>query len=119
MRRTRRSTCIPDTTRVRSNTVKGDAAGAKWDASFYENLTNQPGAQAWPIANATYILMHKQQDKPEQASTVLKFFEWAYKNGDKLASDLDYVPMPDTVVGLIHEEWKTVKGKDGKPAFTN
>ena len=71
------------------DTVKAAAAGAKWDASFYENLTNQPGAQAWPIANATYILMHKQQDKPEQASTVLKFFEWAYKNGDKNAADLD------------------------------
>ena len=48
---------------------------------------------------------------------MLKFFDWAYKNGDKLASDLDYVPLPDAVVGLIHEEWKQVKGKDGKPVL--
>ncbi|GMA76122.1 hypothetical protein GCM10025880_25390 [Methylorubrum aminovorans] len=48
---------------------------------------------------------------------MLKFFDWAYKNGDKLASELDYVPLPDNVVGLIHEEWKAVKGKDGKPVF--
>ncbi len=48
---------------------------------------------------------------------MLKFFDWAYKNGDKLATELDYVPLPDNVVGLIHEEWKTIKGKDGKPVF--
>jgi phosphate transport system substrate-binding protein len=48
---------------------------------------------------------------------VLKFFDWAYKNGDKLATDLDYVPLPDNVVELIHQEWKDVKGKDGKPVL--
>ncbi|MEJ2801818.1 phosphate ABC transporter substrate-binding protein PstS [Comamonadaceae bacterium PP-2] len=96
------------------DTVKAAAAGAKWDASFYENLTNQPGAQAWPIANATYILMHKQQDKPEQAATVLKFFEWAYKNGDKNAADLDYVPMPDSVKNAIYKSWGDIKSTSGQ-----
>ena len=54
---------------------------------------------------------------PAKAADTLKFFDWAYKNGDKLASDLDYVPLTDNVVALIHEEWKNVKGKDGKPVF--
>ena len=48
---------------------------------------------------------------------MLKFFDWAYKNGDKLAVDLDYVPLPDNVVALVHSEWKEIKGKDGKPVF--
>ena len=55
----------------------------------------QPGKRRWPIAGATFILMHKVQDKPENAKEVLKFFDWAYTNGDKMAEELDYVPMPD------------------------
>ena len=64
-------------------------------------LTNQPGKESWPITGATFILMHKAQDKPAQAATTLKFFDWAYKNGDKTADDLDYVPMPDRVKDTI------------------
>lgn len=96
-------------------TVKASAAGAKWDASFYQNLTNQPGAQAWPISTATYILMHKQQDKPEQAATALKFFEWAYKNGDAEAAALDYVPMPQNVKDAIFKSWGEIKSTSGQP----
>lgn len=84
---------------------KAAAAGADWNKSFYQILTNQPGAQAWPITGATFILMHKQQDKPAEAATVLKFFDWAYANGDKTAESLDYVPMPDSVVAQIHKLW--------------
>ena len=68
---------------------KAAAAGAEWSKSFYQVLTNQPGAQSWPITGATFILMQKSQDKPAQGSATLKFFDWAYKNGDKTADDLD------------------------------
>ena len=91
---------------------KAAAAGADWGKSFYQILTNQPGAQSWPITGATFILMHKVQDKPAQAATVLKFFDWAYKNGDKTAEDLDYVPMPAAVKAQIEKLWNT-ELKDG------
>ena len=84
---------------------KAAAAGADWSKSYYQILTNQPGAKSWPITGATFILMHKQQDKPEQAAAALKFFDWAYKDGDKTASDLDYVPMPDNVKQQVRKLW--------------
>jgi phosphate transport system substrate-binding protein len=95
------------------------AASADWKSApgFGIALTNQAGDEAWPITAATFILVHKDAADPTKSADVLKFFDWAYKNGDKLASELDYVPLPDNVVGLIHEEWKQVKGKDGKPVL--
>ncbi|HEX7890399.1 MAG TPA: phosphate ABC transporter substrate-binding protein PstS [Ramlibacter sp.] len=81
------------------------AAGADWSKSFYQILTDQPGAQAWPITGATFILMHKSQDKPGQAAAALKFFDWAYKNGDPTADDLDYVPMPAAVKQQVDKLW--------------
>jgi phosphate transport system substrate-binding protein len=81
------------------------AAGADWSKTFYQILTQQPGAQAWPITGATFILMHKAQDKPQQAAATLKFFDWAYKNGDKTADDLDYVPMPPAVKAQVEKLW--------------
>lgn len=99
---------------------KAAAAGADWSKSaFYEILTNQPGKAAWPISGATFILLHKVQDKPAQAVEALKFFDWAYKNGDQLAADLDYVPMPDSVVKLISTAWTAnVKDGSGKAIWT-
>ncbi|CAN7472253.1 phosphate ABC transporter substrate-binding protein PstS [Variovorax sp. LjRoot84] len=94
---------------------KAAAAGADWSKTFYQVLTNQPGKDAWPITGATFILMHKTQDKPAQATTTLKFFDWAYKNGDKTAGDLDYVPMPDKVKGVIATAWGEIKDASGKP----
>ncbi|VTU35878.1 Phosphate-binding protein PstS precursor [Variovorax sp. PBS-H4] len=94
---------------------KAAAAGADWSKTFYQVLTNQPGEQSWPITGATFILMHKTQDKPAQATTTLKFFDWAYKNGDKTAGDLDYVPMPDKVKGIIATAWGEIKDASGKP----
>ena len=91
---------------------KAAAAGAEWSKSYYHILTNQPGAQSWPITGATFILMHKQQDKPEQAAATLKFFEWAYKNGDQTAAALDYVPMPDSVKAQVMKLW-AAEIKDG------
>ncbi len=93
---------------------KAAAAGAEWSKTFYQVLTNQPGKDSWPITGATFILMHKAQDKPAQAASTLKFFDWAYKNGDKTADDLDYVPMPNSVKTAITEEWLEVKDTSGK-----
>ncbi len=94
---------------------KAAAAGADWSKSFYQILTNQPGKASWPITGATFILMHKSQDKPQQASATLKFFDWAYQTGDKTAADLDYVPMPDSVKGVIVKSWGEIKDGAGKP----
>ena len=93
---------------------KAAAAGADWAKSFYQILTEQPGKDAWPITGATFILMQKVQDKPAQASAVLKFFEWAYKSGDKTADDLDYVPMPVAVKASIEKSWAEIKDSSGK-----
>src|SRR5438105_12198071 len=84
---------------------KAAAAGADWSKSFYQILTNQPGNDSWPITGATFILMHKAQDKPAQGAQVLKFFDWAYRNADKTAEDLDYVPMPASVKQQIEKLW--------------
>jgi phosphate transport system substrate-binding protein len=93
---------------------KAAAAGADWAKSFYQILTNQPGKDAWPITGATFILMHKVQDKPAQAASSLKFFDWAYKGGDKTADDLDYVPMPESVKAAVHKAWGDIKDASGK-----
>jgi len=94
---------------------KAAADGADWNKSFYQILTNQNGKDAWPITGATFILMHKVQDKPAHASSTLKFFDWAYKNGDKTADDLDYVPMPASVKDVIRKSWANIKDGAGKP----
>ncbi|MFZ2295378.1 MAG: phosphate ABC transporter substrate-binding protein PstS [Polaromonas sp.] len=93
---------------------KAAAAGADWSKSFYQILTEQPGKDAWPITGATFILMQKTQDKPAQAAASLKFFEWAYKNGDKTADDLDYVPMPANVKAIVEKSWGVIKDASGK-----
>ena len=101
-------------------TFKAAAAGADWNKSnFGEILTNQAGKDAWPITGATFILMHKVQDKPAQAAEVLKFFEWSYKNGGKMAEDLDYVALPDSLIKLIHTSWSGIKDGAGKPVYSS
>jgi phosphate transport system substrate-binding protein len=97
------------------DSFKAAAAGADWAKSFYQILTNQPGKDAWPISGATFILMHTKQDKPANATEVLKFFSWAYVNGDKTAADLDYVPMPKPVIAAIEKAWGEIKDASGKP----
>jgi len=100
-------------------TFKAAAVGADWTKSaFYEILTNQPGKDAWPITGATFILVPKVSDKPAQTLESLKFFDWAYKNGAKLASDLEYVPLPEALVKLIHASWSNIKDATGKPVWT-
>lgn len=96
------------------------AAGADWanTPGFGVVLTDQGGKGSWPITGASFILMHKTQADPAKAAEVLKFFDWSFKNGDKMASELDYVAMPDQVVKLIHDAWKTqLKGANGQPVW--
>ena len=93
---------------------KAAAGAADWSKSFYQVLTNQADKGAWPITGATFILMQKVQDKPANAASVLKFFDWAYKSGDKTADDLDYVPMPDAVKATIATSWGQIKDASGK-----
>jgi phosphate transport system substrate-binding protein len=96
------------------------AANADWEKAegFYVILTDQPGAASWPIAGATFILIHKQPQDPAAAAEALKFFSWAYAKGDKMAEELDYVPMPKNVVAAIKKVWANeVKDASGKPVF--
>ncbi|HWJ99894.1 MAG TPA: phosphate ABC transporter substrate-binding protein PstS [Xanthobacteraceae bacterium] len=100
--------------------IQAAAAAADWANApgFYMILTDEPGAGAWPIAGATFILLPKQPKDAAAAGEALKFFAWAYKNGDKAASDLDYVPMPSNIKKLIETTWvKEVKDEAGKPIF--
>lgn len=102
------------------DTFKAAAAGADWAKTpgMGVLLTNQPGAQSWPITGASFILMHRMQEKPDTGREVLKFFDWAFKNGQKMADELDYVPMPDSVVRLIQAEWKKqLRDPAGKPIY--
>jgi phosphate transport system substrate-binding protein len=96
---------------------KSAAARADWKSAPGMGivLTDQPGDASWPITGASFILMHAKQDKPATARQVLEFFDWAYKNGGKMAEELDYVPMPDAVVREIRSTWKTVTDASGKP----
>jgi phosphate transport system substrate-binding protein len=102
------------------DTFKAAAAGADWARApgMALLLTDQPGATSWPMTGATFILMHVVQEKPENAKEVLKFFDWAFANGGSMASDLDYVPMPDSVVAQIKSAWKQqIKDKSGKSVY--
>jgi len=96
------------------------ASNADWKNApgFYQILTNQPGKNAWPITGASFILMHVKQDKPQNAAEVLKFFDWSFHNGQKLAEELDYVPLPDAVTKVIADAWKAeIKDGSGKTVW--
>jgi phosphate transport system substrate-binding protein len=96
------------------------AANADWAGTpgFYVLLTDQPGAASWPIAGATFILMHKQVQDATAAHEALKFFDWAYANGSKMAQELDYIPMPAPVVVAIKKLWTNdIKDSSGKAIY--
>ncbi len=95
------------------------AANAKWSAApgFYLLLLEQPGAEAWPMTGATFILVKSKQESAAKGREVLAFFDWAYKNGDAAALQLDYLPMPAAVKDLVRKSWNKVVGPDGKPVY--
>lgn len=84
---------------------------------FNQVLTNSATAGAWPIAAATFIIVHKNPENPEQVAGVLKFFDWAYANGDQSALDLDYVPFSDQAVNLFKASWTEIKDANGNPVY--
>ncbi len=85
------------------------AANADWANSpgFYNILSDQPGDKSWPMTAATFILMYKQPANVDASNSALKFFKWAYDKGDKMAADLDYIPMPDNVVAMVEKMWSS------------
>jgi len=96
------------------------ATRANWEGTpgFGVILTNEAGAASWPIAGATFILIHKQPGDPAAAGAALKFFNWAYAKGGRMAQDLDYVPMPPSVVSAVQRLWAAeIKDASGKPLF--
>jgi phosphate transport system substrate-binding protein len=110
------------TVEASSAAFQAAAGSAKWDKAdgFHVILTEQPGAESWPIAGATFILIQKQPKEPAAAAEALKFFAWAYAKGDKMAEDLDYVPLPKNVVSEIEKLWTSdIKDASGKPIYSH
>jgi phosphate transport system substrate-binding protein len=103
-----------------SETFQAAAANADWAHAkgFYMVLTNQPGKNSWPITGASFILVYKKQAKPDTARAVLTFFDWAYRNGAKMAEDLDYIPIPAKVVKLVESTWqREIKDPEARPIW--
>ena len=101
---------------VESFSAAGEIDWSK-EAGFNKVLTDSETKGAWPIASATFILVHKNPQNPEQVANVLKFFDWAYQNGDESAVALDYVPFGDGAVTLFKDSWKEIKDGSGQPVF--
>jgi phosphate transport system substrate-binding protein len=102
-------------------TFQSAASHADWANApgFYLVLTDQPGKESWPITGASFILMHTKQDKPDQAKAALDFFSWCYANGDALAQELNYVPIPASVVKIVKSTWaKQIKAADGQGIYS-
>ena len=105
-----------------SEAFQAAAANANWKSQpgYGVILANQPGDKSWPMTAATWILIYKQPQDTAAAAEALKFFAWSYKNGGKMAEELDYVPMPTNVVADIEKSWTSeIKDSGGKPLFTN
>jgi phosphate transport system substrate-binding protein len=99
---------------------KSAAANAKWskDNGYHVTTTNEPGKDSWPITGVTYVLMQKSSTKPESAKEVLKFFDWAFSNGDKISTELNYVPLPANIQAMVRDSWKSeIKGAGGVPLW--
>lgn len=100
-------------------TFAAAAERADWNAApgLGANLNNQPGASSWPITSASFILMHRTAPDAARSAEVLKFFRWALNNGQKLAVDLDYVPLPPGVVRQIEASWREIRDASGRPVL--
>src|ERR1700686_4346999 len=96
------------------------ASNADWSHApgYYLLLTDQPGKESWPITGASFILMYNKQDKPENAKAVLSFFDWSYQNGQKMADELDYVPLPATLIAQGKKTWTSDIASGGRPVWS-
>jgi phosphate transport system substrate-binding protein len=106
---------LPSRQAFESAVANGDWSGA---VASYPSLADRPGSQTWPITGATFVLIHKQQQKRPTAVQMLKFFDWTFHTGAKLAEELEYVPMPRDVVPLIQSAWGQVKDRQGQPTWS-
>ncbi|MDR3515199.1 MAG: phosphate ABC transporter substrate-binding protein PstS [Azospirillaceae bacterium] len=103
-----------------AETFQAAAANAVWAQAknFHLILTNQPGANSWPITGASFILVHKKPTDPARVAEALKFFDWAYHNGGPAAAELDYVAMPDNVADLVRKSWRdNITTSAGAPVY--
>jgi len=103
-----------------ADTFIAAAKNADWSTpNFAANLVNQPGPTSWPIVSPTFILVPRDPKDPARTAAVLKFFDWSYTNGAKMAEELEYIPLPETVQTAVRAAWKTeIKGPEGKPVVT-
>jgi phosphate transport system substrate-binding protein len=84
----------------------------------YLLLIDRPGGGTWPITGATFIRLHREQADPAKGKAVLAFFDWAYKNGDATAVQMDYAPLPAQVKDMVRKQWTTtIKSADGAPVY--
>jgi phosphate transport system substrate-binding protein len=105
----------PTTEAFQAAASSGDWAGAK---NFAVDLIDQPGEKSWPIESATFIELPKDPADPTRSATVMKFFDWAFKNGDGAATSLQYIPLPDTVKDAVRTAWHAdIVGPGGKPIY--
>ncbi|WKZ34135.1 MAG: phosphate ABC transporter substrate-binding protein PstS [Thermodesulfobacteriota bacterium] len=95
------------------------ASGADWNGApgFSVVLTDQPGKDAWPMAGATFILVHKNPQNCGNTRAVLEFFDWAYQNGAEMATALDYVPIPKNVYSIVEDAWASQIACNGEPVW--
>jgi phosphate transport system substrate-binding protein len=102
-----------------ADTFQAAAASADWGAadSYYLILTDQAGAKSWPITGASFILLYKEPPDPNQVKEALKFFAWAYKDGAAMAAELDYVPLPASLIALVEKTWSTQIKSGGRPLW--
>ncbi|MFA7184583.1 MAG: phosphate ABC transporter substrate-binding protein PstS [Victivallales bacterium] len=106
---------------VKPNLNSFQAAGANADwknaPGYYMVLTDKPGAATWPITGVTYILIHKEQRDIAKAKTLLKYFDWCYKEGAAVAARLQYVPIPKPVVEMVEKNWTREISANGKKVW--
>ena len=102
-----------------AETFQAAAASADWAKadSYYLILTDQAGAKSWPITGASFILMYKDPPDPASVKEALKFFAWAYKDGSQMASELDYVPLPASLIAQVKKTWATQITSGGHPLW--
>jgi len=101
-------------------TFQAAAACADWKNApgYYPIVTNSPGMDSWPIAATSFMLMHVKQERPQTGADVLEFFDWAIHNGQKMAEELDDVPLPSGLVARIEDTWKAqLEDPTGAPVW--
>jgi phosphate transport system substrate-binding protein len=102
-----------------ADSFQAAAANADWSKadSYYLILTDQQGAKSWPITGASFILVYRQPADGAPVAEALKFFDWAYKDGGAMASELDYVPLPTSLISQVKKTWRTEISAGGRPVW--